>query len=38
VHKFNHPALIELPQKKPPANAVVYKDHRFSIIYLALAI
>jgi len=23
VHKFNHPALIELPQKKPPANAVV---------------
>jgi len=23
VHKFNNPALIELPQKKPPANAVV---------------
>jgi len=38
VHKFNHPVLIELSQKKPPANAVVSKDHRFSIIYLAPAI
>jgi len=27
-----------LSQKKPPANAVVYKDHRFSNIYLAPAI
>jgi len=38
VHKFNNPALIELSQKKPPANAVVYKDHRFSNICLAPAI
>jgi len=27
-----------LPQKKPPANTVVYKDHRFSNICLAPAI